>query len=181
MSKSIFRRMILILCGLIIGLNVYLWNANKIGRNPLPMPFDYGVAVVLSGSMEPAMSVNDLVFVKKTDAYEVGDVIVYQNGYELIMHRVMDVNGEILTTQGDANNTADPPVQLSAVKGEVIGFVPFVGNVVLMLKTPAGTLLALIAAILLLKSSYQKERQRDEDELEQMKEEIRKLQKELNE
>ena len=57
--KSTFRLLLLILCGLILGVNVYLANANSLVGNQLPTPFGYGAAVVLSGSMEPEFSKGD--------------------------------------------------------------------------------------------------------------------------
>ena len=44
-----------------MGINVYLWNASSLAGNAMPMPFGFGMAVVLSGSMEPVLSVNDLL------------------------------------------------------------------------------------------------------------------------
>ena len=59
--KSIVRLVLIAICGGILGLNLYSANANKLVGNQLPMPFGYGWAVVLSGSMEPAMQIGDLI------------------------------------------------------------------------------------------------------------------------
>ena len=45
--RSILRRILLIIIGLILGVNVYLANAKGIVGNKLPMPFGYGMANVL--------------------------------------------------------------------------------------------------------------------------------------
>ena len=50
---NILRTVLLIICGTLIGVNVYLINAKTLAGNDLPMPFGYGAAVVLSGSLEP--------------------------------------------------------------------------------------------------------------------------------
>ena len=50
--KGVLRILVLIICGIVLGVNVYLANANSLVGNKLPMPFGYGSAVVLSGSME---------------------------------------------------------------------------------------------------------------------------------
>ena len=70
------RLLLLILCGLVIGVNMYLANANSLVGNQLPMPFGYGAAVVLSGSMEPEFSEGDLIFVKETESYKQNDIVV---------------------------------------------------------------------------------------------------------
>nr|WP_294690188.1 hypothetical protein [uncultured Anaerostipes sp.] len=46
-QRSILRRILLIIIGLILGVNVYLANAKGIVGNKLPMPFGYGMANVL--------------------------------------------------------------------------------------------------------------------------------------
>ncbi len=145
------------------------------GGNQLPMPFGIGVAVVLSGSMEPTLGINDVIFVRETDSYEVGDIVVYQSGQTLIVHRIIAKDGENLITRGDANNTADAPVERYAVKGEVIAHIPAVGMAVNALKTPAGILIVLIAAFALTELSFRKEKDKDERELEAIKAEIRRL------
>ena len=46
-QRSILRRILLIIIGLILGVYVYLANAKGIVGNKLPMPFGYGMANVL--------------------------------------------------------------------------------------------------------------------------------------
>lgn len=174
-ESVLWRRLIMAVLGVILGVNAYLANARGLGGNQLPMPFGIGVAVVLSGSMEPTLGINDVIFVRETDSYEVGDIVVYQSGQTLIVHRIIAKDGENLITQGDANNTADAPIVRYAVKGEVIARIPAVGMAVNALKTPAGILIVLIAAFALTELSFRKEKDKDEKELEAIKAEIRRL------
>ena len=177
----IWRRFILIIVGVILGVNVYLANAHTIVGNQLPMPFGYGLANVLSGSMEPTFSKGTLLLVKKEQEYKTGDIVVYQSGQELIVHRIIELDGDTVVTQGDANNVADQPFAKEEIKGVVIGWVPLLGSVSSVLKTPAGILLVLIAAFLLIEGSYRKQRENDDEELEAIKEEIRRLKAEQEE
>ena len=178
--KTLVRRIILAAVGVILGVNVYLANAKGIGGNQLPMPFGYGVANVLSGSMEPTFSKGTLLLVKENADVEPGDIVVYQSGQELIVHRVISLDKETGTviTQGDANNVADEPFDLSQIRGEVIGWVPFLGNIAAILKTPAGILIILILAFLLTEASYRRQKDADDQELEDIKAEIRRLKEE---
>lgn len=175
--RAIWRRVLLAVIGIVVGVNIYLANARGIGGNQIPMPFGYGVANVLSGSMEPTFSKGTLLLVKETEDIQVGDIVVYQSGQELIVHRVIELeeNSQIIVTQGDANNVADPPFEKSQIRGVVIGWVPFLGNVVSILKTPTGILLILIVAFLLIEMSFRRQRDNDDQELEVIKEEIRRL------
>ena len=176
--KIVLRIMALSLLALFLGANLYL-SLSYAGGNQLPMPFGYGMAVVLSGSMEgdapDSLSVDDMVIVKESDTYAVGDVVVYQRGRSMTVHRIIEMDGDTLVTQGDANNAPDEPIELSIVKGKVIGHVSNVGTVVRFLKSPVGVILVLALALFLMERSYRKEKDQGDEELEKIKEEIRKL------
>lgn len=175
-GSVIFRIVLIIVAGLTVGLAVFSFNAAHIGGNQLPMPFGYGASVVLSGSMEPALAVNDLVFVEARDDYDPGDVVVYQNGNTLIIHRIVKKDGETFVTRGDANNADDDPISLSEIKGAMIFRIPFIGLIFKWLKTLPGTLIVLGLAIFLLYRSRRKERAKDAEQLDEIVEEIRRLQ-----
>ena len=169
------RRLVLALLGLLMGLQIYFVNAGRVMGDPLPMPFGYGAAVVLSGSMEPTYSAGDLLIVKKADHYQTGDIVVYQNGRSLVVHRIIDMNGETVTTQGDANNAPDEPFAVSQIKGISVGSIPFVGTWFRILKTPVGLMAAVLCTIFLIEVSFRKQSDTDAAELEKIKEEIQRL------
>lgn len=175
---AILRTVLLIVISVVLGINLYSWNARSLTGNVLPMPFGYGGAVVLSGSMEPAIMVDELILVKAEDHYEIGDVVVFQSGKILVVHRLVAFDGEYIITQGDANNVTDAPVPLSQVKGKVIYHIPNVGRVVRMLKSPVATLGMIVAALLMVELPYRKEKEKNEEELERIKAEIRRLKEE---
>lgn len=176
LSRSIWiRRLVLTLLGLLMGLQIYFVNAGRVMGDPLPMPFGYGAAVVLSGSMEPTYSAGDLLIVKKTDHYQTGDLVVYQSGRSLVVHRIIDMNGETVTTQGDANNAPDEPFAVSQIKGISVGSIPFVGTWFRILKTPVGLMAAFLCTIFLIEVSFRKQSDTDAAELEKIKEEIQRL------
>ena len=177
--KTFFRTAVLLIVGLAVGVNVYLWNAQSLVGNALPMPFGYGAAVVLTGSMEPAVMADDLILVKETDSYEIGDIVVFQSGSMIVVHRIVDMDEQSVTTRGDANNAEDTPIARMYIKGKVIGRVSGVGGLVRLLKSPAVTFLLIAGAVLLVELPYRKTKDKKDDELEQLKEEIRKLKDEL--
>lgn len=173
--KKILRYILLIVCGAVFGINIYLANANSLVGNQMPMPFGCGAAVVLSGSMEPTYSVDDLIIVREAESYEVGDIIVYQSGGALIVHRIVLIEGEMITTKGDANNTSDQPIEASAVKGKVAICIPKIGILVDFLKSPIGTIMVLAAAIALMEIPRRREKKQDEEERQKIMDEIRRL------
>ena len=177
--KTIISRSLVILCAAALGVNLYLTNAQVLTGNQLPMPFGYGSAVVLSGSMEPTFSTGDLIVVEECEEIAVDDIVVYQQGSSLVVHRVIAIDGESVITQGDANNVADAPVQRSAVKGRVMFWIPGLGDVVTVIKSPAGTIALLAAAIALVEIPHLQEKKKDEQEREKLMEEIKRLKDEV--
>ena len=175
---SIVRIFLLVICGTILGVNVYSLNANRVVNNKLPMPFGYGAAVVLSGSMEPEFFKNDLIIVKEAEEYELRDIVVYQDGAMLVVHRIIRIDGEMVTTQGDANDGADEPIEVSLIKGKVVFCVPYVGVIIDFLKTPIGTFIIIALAILLVEIPRRREKRSDDEERTKIIEEIKKLKEE---
>ena len=178
MSKTIIRRILLALCGILLGLNLYMANANSLVGNQMPMPFGYGAAVVLSGSMEPEFFEGDLLIVKEMDTYKENDIVVFQDGSLLIVHRIINIDGEAITTKGDANKTVDESINVSAVKGKVVFEIPFAGNAVKFLKTPVGTFGIIVVAIALIEIPRRNDKKKDDEERQRIVEEIERLKKE---
>ena len=172
---AFIRAILLIAVCLVLGINLYRWNSRSLTGNMLPMTFGYGAAVVLSGSMEPTIMTDDLIFVEAQESYEVGDIVVYQSGKMLIVHRIVAMDEESVVTRGDANNVDDEPVPPSFIKGEVIGWVSGLGTVVRIIKTPVVSLMLIICALLLVELPYIRKKKKDTDELEKIKAEIRRL------
>ncbi len=176
---SIHRILIIIFISLVLGFGIYHLNAKTLTGEQMPMPFGIGVGVVMSGSMEPELSVDDVIIVKKCDNYNVGDTVVYQDGRTLIVHKIIEENGDTVVTQGTANNTPDEPITLSAVKGKVIRSISGLGILVKVIKSPAVTLFMLAAAVYLLYRSYQREKENNENDLDLIRQEIEKIKENL--
>ena len=176
--QALLRAVLVIVVSLVIGFNLYSWNARSLTGNVLPMPFGYGAAVVLSGSMEPAIAVDDLIVVKAAENYEAGDVVVYQTGYLLVVHRIVEIDENSVITRGDANNVNDEPVEPVRIKGKVIACIPHVGTAVRMLKTPAATIALIVGVVLTIELPFRKEKEKNDEQLQRIKDEIRRLKEE---
>ena len=179
--KTALRMLVLLIVGVFLGVRFYAWNAQHLTGNAAPMPFGIGASVVLSGSMEPALSVGDLLIFTEEENYEVGDVVVYQSGRTPVVHRIIALDAETVTTRGDANNPADEPFGVQLIKGKVVTAVPFVGHLIWALKMPLGTASLVIAALLLMELSFRRERKAKAAQQEKLKAEIRQLMLELEE
>lgn len=167
----------LVILAIIIGLYIYMWNANKVLGDAMPMPSGFGAAVILSGSMEPELSIDDLIIVKKYDNYDVGDIVVYQRNYELIVHRIVEINGNNVITKGDANSAYDKMIDISTIKGRVIFSIPCIGRLIEFIKSPIGVIFVISLSLFLYIYSNKKEKKIDDIEIIEIEDEIEKFRK----
>lgn len=68
---------------LLLSCNLYLVVMARAFGIENPTIFGYSTAVVVSGSTEPALSVDDLILNHTQDSYEEGDIITFRNGAAL--------------------------------------------------------------------------------------------------
>lgn len=105
---------------------------------------------VLSGSMEPAIPVGSLLYVRSGDPEQVEDedIIAFYGSLEdsgIITHRVVKNNvvSGTFTTKGDANDKEDPtPVSYDNYIGRVTLSVPYVGHVLTIMTSLEGKIAA---------------------------------------
>lgn len=94
----------------------------KVNGDPLPSICGWSSAVVMTGSMEPAIVRGSLILIHEQDGYQAGDVVTYAipSCNRPITHRIVKDNGASVVTQGDANNTQDDPISKSQIIGKVV-------------------------------------------------------------
>ena len=120
-------------------------------------------------------SVGDLLIISRQDAYQVGDIVVYQSGRIAVTHRIVSISEDEVITRGDANNAEDDPIPPERIKGEVVLIIPCVGYLVNIIKTPLVTLAIIALAVFLMECSFRIEKEKDKQRLEDIKAEIEKL------
>jgi len=129
-----------VIIGLVIALAVLLVVSK------LPIPGNYKVLTVLSGSMEPAIHTGAVVVIKPSGEYNIGDVITFgETGKDKtpITHRINNIyvkDGKpVFVTKGDANNSTDMrEIGKEEIQGKVLFSIPFLGYVLEFVKTPLG-------------------------------------------
>ena len=116
----------------------------------------YGLYLVRSESMTPAIKMGDLIVTVPLNGpingeIKPGTIVTYGRNKELITHRVSSIDGEALVTKGDAVEDPDTwPVTLSDVKGIYLFKIPYVGFATNFVQTKFGWFLAIIAPATLL-------------------------------
>lgn len=126
----------------------------------VPIPGNFKVKVVKSGSMEPAIRTGGIVVITSSSMYEVGDVITFGKDTKTQIpttHRIVSIDGEgplqVFTTKGDANDAPDPTAtRLSDIDGKVLFTVPYLGYILDFARQPIGfaLLVGLPALIIIL-------------------------------
>lgn len=179
--RAIFKMILFLSVGILIGYQLYLLNARRIGKNLLPMPFGYGQAVVISGSMSPAFEVGDLLIYQSAEEYKQGDMVAFRDGEnDLVTHRIMEVGEDYLITKGDANSVSDAPIAYSDVYGKVIFIIPKVGNFISFLQHPISIVTVLLLFVGGLEWNYYQDRKKSRERLERERRELQKLRDELS-
>ena len=160
--KKTLKGLVIILIIIEVVLMSFIMIFKMSGKNPTL--FGYQFYVIVSPSMEPELSVGDVILSKKYKGQpiEKGDIITFlgrEGSLEgkVVTHQVIEVeeiNGELsITTKGLANNIEDPSITQSDVlsimkyKTVVFGFIYR-----LMGSTPGFIFLILLPLLILIAS-----------------------------
>ena len=113
-------------------------------------PFGIRTAIVLTGSMEPSLKINDFVIMRKTKSIKVNDIISYKLNNSEILHRVIRINNNEIVTKGDANNKEDNPISINQVTGVYVGKIKYLGSIITFITKPIifSTIITLLAVII---------------------------------
>lgn len=80
--------------------------------------FGFRIYRVISGSMQPALQIGDVIIIKKANNYAEKDIITYDNGLTTITHRIKSIDGDEIITEGDANDAPDKPITKDRILGK---------------------------------------------------------------
>ena len=155
--KKLFRRIykgicfaiiafLVIIVLLILFFSIQASIANKKGTYP-----NMGIYTIISPSMEPNIKMYDVVVVKRTDDFKVGDVITYYStvllyGNTPITHRIVNITedgGYIV--KGDANEEVDiETVYPENIVGKIIFRIPQAGKLQFFIASKGGWFIAIL-------------------------------------
>ncbi len=150
--KGVLRGILIAVVGLIAFYNVYMLIARYAFKNNMPTFCGMAMAVVVSGSMEPEIGIQDVIITRAQDSYQVGDVITFLDVTrgDYVTHRIVRVEEDGFVTKGDANNSEDTAhVASEAVVGKVVAVWDDFGKVISFLQSPLGLFCVLACGIVL--------------------------------
>lgn len=153
-----------VLCGLLIGILVIFVMLVLIARinGDIPSFFGYTIYRVSTGSMEPELSVGDVILSKSVEdpsELKIGDVITFDGTGDLqgmmITHKVIkepyinDDGVEMLQTQGVANEVPDDEIRSDSVVSIMVCEISFLQYIYSFFLSPWGLLIFIGLLILI--------------------------------
>lgn len=121
-------------------------------KSPVPSFCGYAVLTVSSPSMTGALDVGDMIVIRDTGDYEIGDIITFlpDGDSKTTTHRIVGKteNGAFLT-KGDFNDSVDgDAVTQDRIFGEVVARSAFLGRLIAWLKGDGWLYLVAFALVL---------------------------------
>ncbi|MGC8975350.1 MAG: signal peptidase I [Thermoprotei archaeon] len=98
------------------------------------------LAVVEGRSMEPLLWTGDVVIVYKSGEIRVGDVVIYVNRGNYVIHRVVEIRSNCYIIKGDNNPLPDGCIPKELVIGKVLSIgssvikIPGIGYLTLLIR-----------------------------------------------
>ena len=131
---------------------------SKVQGNP-PTLFGHQMYFIRTGSMSDYLVPGDIIFSKTYDGGELragedGDVVTYLGEVEgkraMITHRVIEVDGDTVITQGDANESADAPIKKSDIEAVMVHKAVIIDKIYSIISSTWGFWLLIFTPIALL-------------------------------
>jgi len=128
----------------------------------------YTYIIVSGNSMEPFLKNGDLAILHPSEAYQIGEVILYRHPeIGSVIHRIIAIEGDRYTIQGDHNEWIDSykPAR-SEIDGKLWFHLAFAGKIIKGFRTPVGAaLLAGLLGILLFWPDRESQKKRETSSL----------------
>lgn len=136
---KIISAVITLALALLLAGNIYVIAARALTGEQMPELFGFSSAVVVTGSMSPAIEAGDFIVCRESAGYRPGDIITFRSGGSMVTHRITGTADGGFITKGDANNTEDiAPVAAENVVGIYKARIPALGDVAMFMQKPVG-------------------------------------------
>ncbi|MBO5349737.1 MAG: signal peptidase I [Clostridia bacterium] len=117
--------------------------------------FNHNFFIILSGSMEPTIKTQDLIVTSPKDSYSTGDIIAFNEGNHVTVHRIESVitdnNTTSYITKGDNNNAIDVgTLSHDNIIGAYKFTIPMLGSIFIFFFTNPIFLAIFVASLILI-------------------------------
>ena len=120
------------LFGIVFVITAWLFVDKFVLQSPVPSFLGYASLTIETGSMSGTMEIGDMIIIKDTGDYKIGDIVTFMPDGATIptTHRIINYteSGEFVT-KGDANNIKDTDnATIDQIYGEVVLHLPKLGQ-----------------------------------------------------
>ena len=178
-KKKIIAIIVYILLTPVMIYNISLIISSILKPNKTPSFLGIKTYVIISGSMEPNISVGDIVIARNIKNEErelkIGDIISFRSGHSVITHRIVNIekdkNGVLrIRTKGDSNNTEDGvDIIINNIEGKVIAVIPKIGSIVRLLHDRTVLMIFLVVVYIYIIKSFKKNQRKNNRRLKRLK------------
>lgn len=178
-KKKIIAIIVYILLSPVMIYNISLIISSILKPNKTPSFLGIKTYVIISGSMEPNISVGDIVIARNIKNEErelkIGDIISFRSGHSVITHRIVNIekdkNGVLrIRTKGDSNNTEDGvDILINNIEGKVIAVIPKIGSIVRLLHDRTVLMIFLVVVYIYIIKSFKKNQRKNNRRLKRLK------------
>ena len=160
--KQIVKKLLFIVL-IVILYNTFLITKSTLDETGAKEIFGYKAFVITTDSMNPNLKIGDVVIIEtvREEKLMVGDIITMQKLGEIITHRIVEIlDGEKqreYITKGDNNTVEDlETIVYSQIEGKKVLKIPFLGNIILLLRNKVYVILLGISIFIICYTSMQK-------------------------
>ncbi len=126
LMKIIFDVIVFLCIGLILIILYNFYQISVLDKKYSEF-FGYTFFEVTTGSMKDTINIDDVIIVKITKDVHKNDIVSYLRDNEIITHRIIEENKDVLITKGDSNNSTDMPIGRDMIIGKVEKIIPELG------------------------------------------------------
>ncbi len=151
LAKKILVKFVYVLLVLLVAFNVYQFVSIKVLKQDLSTVGGYAMLEVISGSMEPTLDIGDIIIIDTNEKrFRENDIVTFRdvNG-SFVTHRIIEINGSKMITQGDANNSPDEEMETKVIVGKYVRRFKGLGILLKSIQNPIVMILILIIGIVI--------------------------------
>ncbi len=148
--KKVISKVSSVIIIILLVLSLYSFISLRVLKKDLVSFFGYSMLEVVSGSMEPTISVGDLIIINTRDKnYQSDDIVTfYDEENSFVTHRIIKVNKKGVVTRGDANNSNDGEIDSLNIVGKYVLRIKGLGLIIAFLKKPIIILIVFVISSL---------------------------------
>ncbi len=123
--KNLLFSLLIIIMLFVLAISIYSFIQIEIQNKDYSDIFGYSIFQIETGSMSKALEIEDIIIVKiGNQDLKKDDIITFKQDNNLITHRIIKIDNDVITTKGDSNSAEDEPIKKEDIVGKVEIIIP---------------------------------------------------------